>query len=59
MTGEWKIDTYRAREREWRQKAEDAGSAEEREACLIIADGYANLVALLATAGSSAKATIA
>jgi hypothetical protein len=57
MTGEWKVDTYQTREREWRQKAENAASAEEREGCLVIADGYANLVVLLTATGLSAEAT--
>lgn len=57
MTSDWNVETYRARERKWRQQAEKALSAKERDACLLIADGYANLIAAIETANSPAKRT--
>lgn len=45
--GDWSVEKYWAREQEWRQKAENALSANNRETCLLIAEGYAKLVAIL------------
>jgi hypothetical protein len=48
MTGSCNADTYRARAAQWRQQAETLPPGEEKDACLALAEGYADLAALLA-----------
>ncbi len=55
MTGNWNVETYRAREREWRQRAENAPSGKDQDACVLLAEGYANLIAAVIAASSPAK----
>jgi hypothetical protein len=37
------------RSRKWREKAEELPPGEERESCLVLAEGYASLAKLLGT----------
>jgi len=39
--------TYRQREAQWREQALMLPAGREREACLALAEGYANLVEIL------------
>jgi hypothetical protein len=39
--------TYKERERQWRSQAATLSPGPERDACLALADGYANLTAIL------------
>jgi hypothetical protein len=39
--------TYQERERHWRDEAETLSPGPERDACLALADGYTNLIAIL------------
>lgn len=47
MASGWDIDTYRMRARQWREQAATSRTGEERDSYLVIADGYAHLVALI------------
>jgi hypothetical protein len=38
---------YREREKRWREAAEGAPDGVERDACLSLADGYADLISVL------------
>jgi hypothetical protein len=42
-----KIEIYRMREREWRERALQELPGEQRDACLSLANGYARLLGLL------------
>jgi hypothetical protein len=48
MPDSWNADTYRARAAQWRQQAETLSPGKEKDACLALAEGYADLAALLA-----------
>ena len=48
MPDGWNADTYRARATQWRQKAETLPLGKEKDACLALAEGYADLAALIA-----------
>jgi hypothetical protein len=47
MPDSWNADTYRAREKLWRAAAESKPPGKERDACMVLADGYAHLVAII------------
>jgi hypothetical protein len=47
MPDSWNAETYRARERQWRAKAESQPPGKERDACVTLAEGYAHLAAIL------------
>ncbi len=47
MSSGWNIDVYRTRAKKWREEANRLHGGNEREAYLVIADGYAHLVALI------------
>jgi hypothetical protein len=56
MPGSWNSETYRVRAKEWRDKAEALPPGKEREACLVLANGYASLAAQIEASGlDSAK----
>jgi hypothetical protein len=38
---------YRAREKQWRAAAGSKPPGKERDACMVLADGYAHLVAII------------
>jgi hypothetical protein len=38
---------YREREKRWREAAKSAPDGVERDACLSLADGYANLISVI------------
>ena len=40
-------NTYQEREQQWRDQAATLSPGPERDACLALADGYANLAAIL------------
>jgi hypothetical protein len=48
MPDSWNADAYRARAAQWRQQAETLPPGKEKDACLVLAEGYADLAALLA-----------
>jgi hypothetical protein len=39
--------TYRAREKRWREEANRKPEGAERDACLSLAHGYANLISII------------
>ena len=47
MASGWDIDVYRMRAKKWREDAEGLRHGGGREAYLVIAKGYAHLVALI------------
>jgi hypothetical protein len=47
MPDSWNSETYRAREKQWRAAAESKPPGTERDACLMLADGYAHLAAII------------
>jgi hypothetical protein len=56
MPGSWNSETYRVRAKEWRDNAEALPPGKEREACVVLANGYASLSAQIEASGlDSAK----
>ncbi|MGD0108877.1 MAG: hypothetical protein ABSC06_33315 [Rhodopila sp.] len=47
MPGTWDVETYRARTQKWRTEAETLPPGKERDACMVLAQGYANLATLI------------
>jgi len=47
MLDGWNPEIYRARAQQWLEKAEKLPEGDERKACLVIAEGYSKLVALI------------
>ena len=45
MLGTWNPATYRERAKKWREEAETLPPGKERDACMVLAEGYANLAA--------------
>jgi hypothetical protein len=39
--------TYREREKRWREEANSKPNGAERDACLSLANGYANLISII------------
>jgi hypothetical protein len=52
MPGTWDALKYRERAKQWRKEAEALPPGKERDAALVLADGYDNLAAIIE--GSSA-----
>jgi hypothetical protein len=52
MPDSWSAETYRTRSRQWREKAEALPPGAERDSCLVLAEGYANLAKVIEDAGS-------
>ncbi len=50
MPGSWDAANYRERAEKWRQEAETLPPGSERNACMVLAEGYANLAALIENA---------
>lgn len=53
MSGTWDAATYRKRAQKWREDAQAMPPGKERDACTVLADGYANLVALIEDANNN------
>jgi hypothetical protein len=53
MPGTWDAVRYRERAEKWRKEAEALPPGKEREACVVLAEGYANLAALIEEANNS------
>jgi hypothetical protein len=47
MSGTWDTSKYRERAEKWREEAEALPPGKERDACMVLAEGYANLAALI------------
>jgi len=47
MSNSWDPETYRVRAMQWRHKAAMQLQGKERDICLVIAEGYADLAALI------------
>jgi hypothetical protein len=47
MPDNWNPETYRARFRAWQEKAALLPPGQERDACEVIAEGYARLALLI------------
>jgi hypothetical protein len=47
MPDNWNPETYRARFRAWQEKAASLPPGQERDACEVIAEGYARLALLI------------
>ena len=52
MLGTWNPATYRERAKKWREEAETLPPGKERDACMGLAEGYANLAALIQKANN-------
>jgi hypothetical protein len=50
-------EAYRRQARLWQEKADALSHGEERDVCLVIADGYAGLAALMEQQVVDGKAT--
>jgi hypothetical protein len=48
--------TYREREKRWREGANSKPDGAERDACLSLADGYAHLISIIERIESERKA---
>jgi hypothetical protein len=46
MPDDWNSEKYRQRAEQWQKKANELPAGNERNACLVLADGYAHLAAL-------------
>jgi hypothetical protein len=47
MPGTWDAETYRDRARKWRAEADALPPGKARDGCVALAEGYADLVAIL------------
>jgi hypothetical protein len=47
MPGSWNPATYRERARKWREEAGTLPPGKDRDACFVLANGYANLAAII------------
>jgi hypothetical protein len=47
MPDSWDAAKYRKRAKKWRTEAEALPPGKERDACVVLAEGYANLAALI------------
>ncbi|HEY0182809.1 MAG TPA: hypothetical protein VGC09_08380 [Rhodopila sp.] len=47
MPDTWDAETYRARARQWREEADALPPGAARDACILLADGYAKLARLI------------
>ena len=56
MPDSWNAEVYRERAEQWRAAAEKLPLGKEREACLVLADGYANLAGLIDSSGLDSAA---
>jgi hypothetical protein len=56
MPDNWNAETYRRRAREWQEKADALPAGGERDACLVLAEGYAGLAELIEQSGLGEKA---
>jgi hypothetical protein len=52
MPGTWDAPKYRERAEKWREEAEALPPGKERDACIGLAEGYANLAALIEKANN-------
>ena len=53
MPNSWTAENYHARARMWREKADTLPEGMERDACLALAEGYANLAGLIEETGEA------
>jgi hypothetical protein len=51
MPDSWNAEVYRERAKQWRAAAEELPLGKERDACLVLADGYAKLAGLIDNSG--------
>lgn len=47
MPDTWDAERYRQRAKQWRAEADALPSGKERDACMVLAVGYANLAMLI------------
>jgi hypothetical protein len=47
MAGSWDPETYRERARKWQEEADALPAGKEKDACLVLANGYGDLVRLI------------
>ena len=47
MPGSWDAADYRKRSEKWRKEAEALPPGKERDGCMVLAEGYADLAALI------------
>jgi hypothetical protein len=53
MPNDWNPETYRRRAEQWQDKAVALPSGDERQACEVLAQGYARLAQLIEQAQQS------
>jgi hypothetical protein len=51
MPGTWDPVIYRDRAKKWQDEAETLPAGKDRDACMALAEGYANLAALIEETG--------
>ena len=51
MPDDWNADRYRERARQWRAMADHLPPGGERDACLVLAEGYAHLAEVIDRGG--------
>jgi hypothetical protein len=47
MADDWDADTYRERARRWQAEADRFPPGKQREACLMLAEGYTQLLEII------------
>jgi hypothetical protein len=47
MADDWDADTYRKRARRWQAKADHLAPSRQRDACLVLVEGYTHLVEII------------
>jgi len=51
MPGHWNSEVYRERAKQWREKADALPPGRERDACAVLAEGYAGLAEIIENSG--------
>jgi hypothetical protein len=57
MPSDWNLETYRRRARQWQDKAVALPPGDERQSCVVLAEGYARLARLIEEAQASNRFT--
>jgi hypothetical protein len=58
MPDHWTPETYRLQAKQWQEKADALFPGEERDTCLVIADGYAGLALLIEKSRAAGARTV-
>jgi hypothetical protein len=55
MPNDWNPEIYRSRAKQWQDKAAALHPGDERQACEVLAEGYARLAQLIGQAKTSSS----